>query len=125
MTTRRIERINGLLRQELSRLIGHSVKDPRLEGIITITRVETSADLRHARVFVSVLGSPEQRDTTLRGISSASGFMKRELGSRLSLKYVPALTFILDDGLESADHIYHLMDDLAAQRASQHSGEGE
>lgn len=120
--TRRIERVNGLLRQELSQLISRSVKDPRLVGIITVTQVETSADLRHAKVFISVLGSHGQRETTIKGISSASGFMRKELGNRLSLKTIPHLTFFLDEGLEMAEHIYQLMDDLASERTSSPAG---
>ena len=117
--TRRTERVNGLLRQELSQLIVRSVKDPRLAGVITVTQVETSADLQHARVFVSVLGAPEEKERTLQGITSASGYMRRELRSRLSLRHIPELTFVLDEALDNAEHIYQLLDRLAVERTSE------
>ena len=110
--TRRTERVNGLLRHELSYLISRSAKDPRLTGLITVTEVDTSPDLRQARVFVSVLGSQEEKETTLRGVISASGYLRHELGDRLSLKYIPALTFILDETLDNAQHIYRILDNL-------------
>ncbi len=113
--TRRTDRINGLLRQEISQLISHELKDPRLLGVVSITQVDTSVDLRHARVFVSVLGSQEEKETVLRGISSAAGFMRRELRERLSLKYIPELSFVLDQSIEEADHILRMMDRLSEE----------
>ena len=117
--TRRTERVNGLLRQELSQLIVRSVKDPRLAGVITVTQVDTTSDLQHARVFVSVLGTPVEKERTLQGITSASGYMRRELRSRLSLKHIPELNFVLDEALGNAEHIYQLMDRLAVERTSE------
>ena len=110
--TRRSERVNELLRHELSQLIGRDLQDPRLAGIVTVTMVETSNDLKRAQVSVSVMGSPKVKEATMRGIISASGYMRRELGKRLSLKYVPDLSFVLDESLDQADHIYRLLDDL-------------
>ena len=110
--TRRSERVNELLRHELSQLIGRDLKDPRLAGVVTVTVVETSNDMKRARVSVSVMGSPKVKEATMRGITSASGYMRRELAKRLSLKYVPDLSFVLDDSLDQADHIYRLLDDL-------------
>ena len=110
--TRRTDRINGLLRQEISQLLSRDLNDPRLSGIVSITRVETSNDLRHSEVYVSVLGNREVKNTVLRGINSAGGFMRRELGERLSLRYIPELKFTLDESMEEADHILRLMDQL-------------
>ena len=110
--TRRTDRINGLLRQEISQLLSRDLNDPRLSGIVSITRVETSNDLRHSEVYVSVLGNREVKNTVLRGINSAGGFMRRELGERLSLRYIPELKFTLDESMEEADHILRLMDRL-------------
>ena len=110
--TRRTDRINGLLRQEISQLLSRDLNDPRLSGIVSITRVETSNDLRHSEVYVSVLGNREVKNTVLRGINSAGGFMRRELGERLSLRYIPELKFTLDESMEEADHILRLMDHL-------------
>ena len=113
--TRRTDRINGLLRQEISQLLSRELNDPRLSGVVSITKVETSGDLRYARVFVSVLGSRDGKGTVLSGISSASKFMRRELGERLSLRYIPELSFVLDESLEEADHIFRLMDGLSTE----------
>ena len=74
---RRTLRINDLLRDELSQLLRQEIKDPRVAGLVTITEVETSRDLRHAKVFVSVLGSDEQRQSTLKGLVAAAGFLQR------------------------------------------------
>ena len=111
--TRRTDRINGLLRQEISQLLSRELNDPRLSGVVSITHVETTTDLRYARVHVSVLGGREERETVLSGINSAAGFMRRELGVRLSLRYIPELKFILDESIEVADHIFNLMDRLS------------
>jgi ribosome-binding factor A len=110
--TRRTDRVNGLLRQEISYLISHELRDPRLSGVVSITQVETSSDLRHAKVFVSVLGEKEQKDKVLRGINSAMGFVRKELKGRLSLRYVPELQFALDETLDEAEHIFRLMNSL-------------
>jgi ribosome-binding factor A len=111
--TRRTDRINGLLRQEISKLLSHELNDPRLSGVVSITQVETSSDLRRARVYVSVLGDQQVKNTVLSGINSATGFMRRELGGRLTLKYIPELSFVLDESLDEAQHIFNVMDHLA------------
>ena len=108
--SRRVDRINGVLRQEISQLISRQINDPRLNAFVTITQVETSSDLRTARVFLSVMGDRETRDRALEGIQSAATFLRRELRDRLTLRYTPFLTFVLDDSLENADHLLRLMD---------------
>ena len=115
--TRRNDRINGLLRQEISQLLSRELNDPRLSGVVSITRVETSADLAYARVFVSVLGNQTEKETVLSGINSAMGYMRRELRARLSLRYVPELEFILDYSIEEAEHMFNLMDRLSNEGA--------
>ena len=116
--TRRSERVSELLRHELSQLIVRDLKDPRLSGIVSVTVVETTNDLKKARVSVSVMGSPEMQESAMRGINSASGFMRHELGKRLSLRYVPDLSFVLDHSLDQAEHIYQLLDGLAPDSPS-------
>jgi ribosome-binding factor A len=110
--SRRTDRINGLLRQEISRLLSRDLNDPRLSGVVSITRVETSSDLRVSRVYVSVLGGSDDKDSVLKGISSAGGFIRREMRDRLSLRYIPDLRFALDESMEEAQHIQGLMDHL-------------
>lgn len=108
----RTERINELLLQEISDLLHRQVKDPRLEAFITVTYVETSSDLKSAQVYVSVLGSKEEREDALKGLSSASGFLRRELASRLSLRHIPQLTFRFDSSIERGARLLEIMDEV-------------
>lgn len=108
----RSDRINGLLRQEISLLLAREIKDPRLNGVISITKVQTSSDLRNARVFLSVMGDQGAKDEALHGIQSASGFLRRSLRDRLQLRYVPFLKFALDESMEDADAVLRIMDGL-------------
>ena len=110
--SRRTDRINELLRGEISLLLARQIKDPRLDGVITITRVNASNDLRSARVFISVMGDAETRRSALDGIQSAATYLRRELRGRLSMRNVPFLTFDLDGSLEEADQVLRLMDRL-------------
>ena len=110
--SRRSERINGLLRQEISTLLSREIKDPRLTGVISITQVQTSSDLRNARVFVSVMGNDETKAAALTGIQSAATFLRRSLRDRLKLRYVPFLKFSLDESMEDADAVLRIMDGL-------------
>ena len=102
---RRTDRVNVLLRQQLSEIIAREVKDPRLARIITIVHVGVSHDLRHARVFTSVLGGAADRRDAVDTLNRASGFIRRELKSRLSLKTVPFLSFVPDDSIEQGDFL--------------------
>ncbi len=118
--SRRTERVNELLRERLSELVLRDLKDPRINGLITITGVEVSADLRAARVYVSVLGEQAVTETTLAGLRSASGFLHRGLEG-LSLRHVPTLTFFADDSMERADRLLRLIDDTRGEAASPRS----
>ena len=109
---RRIERVNGLLREEISNLIASQVNDPRIRGIITITRVETASDLRNARVYVSVMGNETIRDEALAGIWSSASYLRRELRGRVSLRYIPFLRFVLDDAMLEAERLMQVIDGL-------------
>lgn len=111
--TRRTERINDLLREELSDLLRRQVKDPRLGGLVTVTAVEVSADLRHARVFVSVLAGDEERDDAFRALDAARPFLRHELGKRLSMRRTPDLSFRRDDSLERGARLLALIDEAA------------
>src|SRR4051794_19138345 len=109
MPSRRIERVNDLIRSELSELIGRSLKDPRVAGLVSLTEVETTADLRHARVFVSVYGSEDERASTLAALRHAAGFLRHEIAQRLTMRTVPELEFQLDTSLEHGDRILRLL----------------
>lgn len=109
---RRNDRVNEVLRHEISQLLARQIKDPRLSGVISITQVKTSGDLRLAQVFLSVLGDSETKRSALEGIQSAAAFLRRELGHRLTLRHTPFLTFALDESIEEADHLLRIMDHI-------------
>ena len=113
---RRIDRVNELLRSEISHLITREIKDPRVVGVISITEVIASSDLRSARVYVSVMGRVEQRQEALDGIRSAASFLRRELRNRVNLRHTPHLTFQLDDSIEEGERVLRLMDGLTPEQ---------
>ena len=113
---RRIDRVNELLRSEISHLITREIKDPRVVGVISITEVIASSDLRSARVYVSVMGRVEQRQEALDGIRSAASFLRRELRNRVNLRHTPHLTFLLDDSIEEGERVLRLMDGLTPEQ---------
>ncbi len=108
MVSRRQRRVSDLIHKKLSDLLQKKVSDPRLE-FVTVTAVEISPDLCHAHVYVSVLGDQEARRKALDGLAHASGFLRHELGLRLSLRYIPHLTFYLDDSLQRSERILELL----------------
>lgn len=110
--SRRIDRVNELLRLEISQVLARQIKDPRLSGVITITEVRTTPDLRNALVLLSVMGDQEAKKSALAGIESAAKFLRRELRGRLTLRYVPFLRFALDDSLEHADRLMRIMNQI-------------
>jgi ribosome-binding factor A len=113
MPTRRQQQVADAIQKEISVLIQRELKDPRL-GFVTVTRAEVSPDLHYARVFVSVLGTPEEQAASLKALESASGFLRRELGTRLTMRYVPALQFRADASIAHSDRIARLLNELAA-----------
>ncbi len=106
--THRQEKLGELIAAELSDLLRTRVKDPRV-GFASITRVEVSGDLRHAKVFVSVMGSQEERAETMKGLGNATGFLRHELASRLILRYMPELAFKLDRSIEEGARMLELI----------------
>ena len=100
------------MRQELSGLISREIKDPRVSGIITITQVDTSSDMRNARVYLSVMGDSDTKREALDGLRSASSFLRRELRTKISLRYIPFLSFELDDTLEHSINILNILDTI-------------
>ena len=104
----RIRRVNEAMREVLSDALTQDVKDPRV-GFVTVTAVDTSPDLRHARVYVSVLGDADERDASIDGLRSAHGFLQRRVASELRLKHTPQLFFEEDDTARRADRIERLL----------------
>ena len=109
--TRRTERINDQLREEISALVLREMKDPRIGGLVTITEVDVSPDLSHAKVFVSVLGSEDEKKATLRALGAASGFLQRELKRRLTIRRLPVLAFVADESIEHGSRIISLLNE--------------
>ena len=109
MPSNRIGRINEEIQRELAALIP-TVKDPRVSGMISVTAVETTPDLKFAKIYVSALdkGGEEQ---VLNGLKSASGYLRRELGRSLNLRYTPELTFVRDDSINKGAHILEMLRD--------------
>jgi ribosome-binding factor A len=114
--SRRTERLGEDIREEIARMIAQ-LKDPRI-GFVTVTRVEIGTDLRHARVFVGVLGGAADREKTLTGLKQAAGFMRRGLGQKLRLRHTPELSFVYDEGLEAHDRIARLLAEVHAADAA-------
>src|SRR5437879_1169039 len=104
----RMRRVNVAVRQVLSEAVGE-LKDPRI-GFVTVTGVETSPDLRHARVYVSVLGSDEQKTDALEGLRSSAGFLQAKVGQELRMKRTPTLEFHYDESIDRGMRISELLD---------------
>jgi len=113
MSTRRIARVNDLIRKEISELLMREIRDPRLGGLLSVTEVDTSPDLRHAKVFVSVMGSEEEKRGVEEGLAAASGFLRRSLGERLSLRHIPQLDFQRDESIERGSRLLELIKEVA------------
>ncbi|MCI2105922.1 MAG: 30S ribosome-binding factor RbfA [Intestinimonas sp.] len=107
MASNRIGRINEEIQRELSSLI-RTVKDPRVHGMISITAVDTTADLRYAKVFISVLDKNDIPEV-LKGLKSAGGYLRRELGRSLGLRYTPELVFEKDDSIDKGAHVLEVL----------------
>jgi len=119
----RIERVNSLIRQEISELLQRQVKDPRLGNFVAVTNVSTSPDLRQAKIFVSRIGSEEEKQETLSVLTAASGFFRNELAKRLRLRHIPELNFHWDDSIERGDYLLQLIDEVSSDSsAEQHKG---
>ena len=108
----RMRRVDEAMRAVLSDAIAKDLKDPRV-GFVTVTGVKTSPDLRHARVYVSVLGDEAQRSESIDGLRSAHGFLQRRLATELTLKHTPSLTFEYDESVDRGMRISELLDKVA------------
>jgi ribosome-binding factor A len=110
MSVERMRRVDEAVREVLSDVLTHEVKDPRV-GFVTVTDVKTSPDLSHARVYVSVLGDAEAVQASLEGLQSAHGFLQGRVGGELRHKHTPTLSFFHDDTAERAQRLERLMDE--------------
>jgi ribosome-binding factor A len=108
MSTGRMRRVDEAVRAVLSEAIASDLKDPRV-GFVTVTGVKTSPDLRHARVYVSVLGDQQARAASLEGLRSAHGFLQRRVAAELTIKHTPALSFEYDESVDRGMRISELL----------------
>jgi ribosome-binding factor A len=113
----RSDRLAEELKNEISSIIAQEVRDPRV-GFATITEVKVSSDRRYARVYLSVLGEPEERRETLSALDGAGNFIRRRIGARLQLRYTPQLTFTYDESVERGERMTQLFDDLKKESTS-------
>jgi ribosome-binding factor A len=109
--SQRIDRVDALLREEIGMLLAKELQDPRV-GFVTVTEVEASPDLRHARVWVSVIGTPDEQRATLRALTRAMPFVRHQLGTRLRLKRIPELHVQLDDSISRGTRVLRILDEL-------------
>ena len=105
-----MRRVNEAVREVVSARIAEGLRDPRI-GFVTVTSVDTSPDLRQARVYVSVLGNPEERDATMAGLESAHGVLQQAVATELRLKHTPTLQFVFDESIQRGMRISELLDD--------------
>ena len=101
MKSHRLARVNEVIRETAANAILFEIKDPRVKNV-TVTRAEVSADLQHAKVFVSVMGSEKEQQLTMHGLRSAAGFVQTKLADRLTTRFVPHVTFVLDEGVKKS-----------------------
>lgn len=121
-SNRRLSRINSLLKEVISDVVTQEVKNPNVGALITITRVDTSADLHHAKVYVSVIGSDEDKIKTLEGLNSAAGFIAINASKEVSMRYFPSLLFKIDETAAHHDRIDRVLEEIQnEQRQRQRS----
>ena len=112
----RLERISEEMKKEVSSIIQYELKDPRLPQMVSVTSAEVTRDLRYAKIYVSVLGSEEEKENALKALKSAQGFIRREIGHRLKLRYTPELVFHLDNSIERGVYITRLIDETLTDK---------
>ena len=119
-TGRRISRVASLIKQEISQMLLQGIKDNRIGiGMVSVTDVDVSGDLQHAKIFVSIYGSDQVRAETMAGLRSATGYVRSELGHRIRLRRTPEVIFIEDRSLERGTEIISLLNKLSQERQEQ------
>jgi ribosome-binding factor A len=124
MKSHRLARVNEVIRETAANAILFELKDPRVKNV-TVTRAEVSADLQHAKVFVSVMGSEKQQQLTMHGLKSAAGFVQTKVADRLTTRFVPHITFVLDEGVKKSIEIARLIREANEQAAADRAARGE
>jgi ribosome-binding factor A len=116
-TSRRVARVAELIKREVSQMLISDIKDDRVgSGMVSVTDVDVSGDLQHAKIFVSIYGTDEAKAETMAGLKSATGFVRSELGARIRLRRTPEVVFLEDHSLERGDKVLNLINRLSEQR---------
>lgn len=122
MSSNRKEKLQQEIKKVVSDILQKEVKDPSI-GFVTVTSVDVSGDLRHAKIFVSILGEKGNQEDTLHALEKATGFIRTELGKRIRLRHVPEIVFKFDDSIEHGDHINKLLKQLHEEQNEDQSGD--
>lgn len=118
-TNRRVERVAELIKREVSQMLLHGIKDDRVgTGMVSVTDVNVSGDLQHAKIYVSIYGTDEAKVETMAGLKSATGFVRSEIGARVRLRRTPEVVFIEDSSIERGNKVLSLLNQLQTSRKS-------
>jgi ribosome-binding factor A len=120
--THRIERVNSVIRQEISDMLQRQVKDPRLSQLISVTEVSTTPDMKLARVYISCLCTPEEKKGIIEALGSATGYFHKELIKRLNMRSVPEIHFQWDDSIERGDRLLQLINKVSQDHDASQDG---
>lgn len=121
----RIDRISEEIKREISSIIQNDIKDPRLPGFVSVVSVNVTRDLRYAKVFVSIYGSEEEKKNGISALKSAAGYIRREVGHRVQVRYTPEIHFELDDSIEHGARISRLLHDTIKQHGDDKKDDNE
>jgi ribosome-binding factor A len=124
MEGKRSEKVADLIQKEICQMLVKSIKDPRI-GFVTITKVTVSEDFRHAKVYFSVAGTLKEREESQKGLDSAKGYVRKELGRRIRLRYTPEIMFQFDPSIEYAIHMEELIQSIHQEKGPEGNEEGD
>ncbi|NWG02771.1 MAG: 30S ribosome-binding factor RbfA [Syntrophaceae bacterium] len=124
MEGKRSEKVADLIHKETSQILMKSIKDPRV-GLVTVTRVHVSEDCRFAKIYYSVVGDLKERERSMEGLESATGYVRKELGRRIRLRYTPEIVFQFDPSIEYAIHMEELIQRIHHEEEHSTDGEGD
>ncbi|MDK2877528.1 MAG: ribosome-binding factor [Thermoanaerobacteraceae bacterium] len=111
----RSERVAEEIKKAVSHIINNEIKDPRVSGLISVTKVEVTKDLRHAKIFLSIYGEESEKQKVFEGLKNAEGFIRKELAHRVRMKFFPEISFKIDESIEYGIHIYKLLEEVQKQ----------
>ena len=116
MSVNRLMRISEEIKKEVSEIILNGLKDPRISGMISVTKASVTKDMRYAKIYVSVLGNAEDKKHILEGLKNASGFIRKEIGQRIKLRYTPEFIFEIDDSIEYGIKISNILKQISPKK---------